>query len=65
MKFFLGYSGWQEGQLHNEIDQNSWVVSHASNRNVLLAEGEGFGKNRSNRSEANMKRGPNTRKNPR
>ena len=44
VKFFLGYSGWQEGQLHNEIDQNSWVVSHASNRNVLLAEGEGFWK---------------------
>ena len=44
VKFFLGYSGWQEGQLHNEIDQNSWVVRHASNRNVLLAEGEGFWK---------------------
>ena len=44
VKFFLGYSGWQEGQLTNEISKNSWVVSHASNRNVLLAEGEDFWK---------------------
>ena len=44
IKFFLGYSGWQKGQLHNEIDQNSWVVSRSSNRNVLLAEGEDFWK---------------------
>lgn len=44
VKFFLGYSGWQEGQLNNEITKNSWVVSHASSRNVLLAEGEDFWK---------------------
>ncbi len=42
VKFFLGYSGWQKGQLHDEINKNSWVVSYASNRNVLLAEGEDF-----------------------
>lgn len=44
VKFLLGYSGWQEGQLNNEITKNSWVVSHASSRNVLLAEGEDFWK---------------------
>ena len=44
VKFFLGYSGWQKGQLHNEIAKNSWVVSHTSNRNMLLAEGEDFWK---------------------
>jgi len=24
--FFMGYSGWSEGQLQEEIDQNSWIV---------------------------------------
>ena len=40
VKFFLGYSGWTEGQLGNEINKNSWVVSHAAKENVLLADGE-------------------------
>lgn len=45
VKFFLGYSGWAEGQLGNEINKNSWVVSHAAKENVLLADGESFWKN--------------------
>lgn len=45
VKFFLGYSGWTEGQLGNEINKNSWVVSHAAKENVLLANGESFWKN--------------------
>ena len=45
VKFFLGYSGWTEGQLGNEISRNSWVVSHAAKENVLLADGESFWKN--------------------
>lgn len=45
VKFFLGYSGWTEGQLGNEVDRNSWVVSHAAKENVLLADGEVFWKN--------------------
>ncbi len=24
--FFMGYSGWTEGQLQEEIDRNSWIV---------------------------------------
>ena len=44
IKFFLGYSGWMEGQLNQEISQNSWVVSRASNRSILLANGEDFWK---------------------
>ncbi len=24
--FYLGYSGWSEGQLQEEIDRNSWIV---------------------------------------
>lgn len=45
VKFFLGYSGWTEGQLGNEISKNSWAVSHAAKENVLLADGESFWKN--------------------
>ena len=45
VKFFLGYSGWTEGQLGIEINKNSWVVSHAAKENVLLADGESFWKN--------------------
>ncbi|MBL7766387.1 MAG: YqgE/AlgH family protein [Chitinophagaceae bacterium] len=29
-KFFVGYSGWGEGQLDAELDMNSWLVSEAS-----------------------------------
>ena len=27
IKFFLGYSGWGEGQLKDEIDSDSWLVA--------------------------------------
>ena len=45
IKFFLGYSGWTENQLEGELDQDSWLVSKPSGRNLLLAEGETFWKN--------------------
>ena len=28
IKFFLGYSGWNEGQLEEELKINSWIVSY-------------------------------------
>lgn len=45
VKFFLGYSGWTEGQLGNEINRNSWVVSHSTQNNVLLTDGDDCWKN--------------------
>jgi putative transcriptional regulator len=27
IRFFLGYSGWEFGQLQGEIDADSWVVA--------------------------------------
>lgn len=44
VKFFLGYSGWTEGQLNLEINQNSWVVSHETNNTIMEAEGECYWK---------------------
>ncbi len=44
VKFFLGYSGWTEGQLKSEIDSNSWVVSHDTRIDVLKAHDESLWK---------------------
>ncbi len=44
VKFFLGYSGWTEDQLNNEIKRNSWAVSHSLTNDILLAEGENYWK---------------------
>ncbi|HNB80862.1 MAG TPA: YqgE/AlgH family protein, partial [Chitinophagaceae bacterium] len=35
-KFFIGYSGWGEGQLDAELDMHAWLVSEA-NKNLLFA----------------------------
>ena len=30
IRLFIGYSGWSEGQLQEEIKRNSWLVAPAS-----------------------------------
>ena len=30
IKFFLGYSGWSQGQLEEEILENSWITAEAN-----------------------------------
>lgn len=35
MRFFLGYSGWDRGQLANELERNSWVVCKTDCRTLL------------------------------
>ena len=27
IKFFVGYSGWDENQLENEIEEKSWLIT--------------------------------------
>lgn len=29
IKFFIGYSGWDDSQLENEVDEKSWLISEA------------------------------------
>lgn len=43
MRFFLGYSGWDKGQLANEILEHSWiVVDNISNDDVLGTMNDNF-----------------------
>lgn len=34
--FFMGYSGWSEGQLQEEIDRNSWIVFPNATEQMLF-----------------------------
>ena len=40
VKFFVGYSGWAEEQLVEEIDLNSWIVSDQYHPDVLFSGNE-------------------------
>lgn len=35
-KFFIGYSGWSEGQLEAELDMNAWLVANSNKDLVFL-----------------------------
>jgi putative transcriptional regulator len=54
IRFFIGYSGWQEGQLNEEMNESAWIVGdmhsnylfnaqpHTLWRTVLQHKGEAF-----------------------
>ena len=35
VRFFLGYSGWEAGQLVDELSRNSWIVSKTNSKTLL------------------------------
>jgi putative transcriptional regulator len=40
VKFFIGYSGWEAGQLNREMGENSWIVTQGSKNCVLASKPE-------------------------
>lgn len=39
IKFFLGYSGWEKGQLAAEISEKTWIISNAKADFIFTDEG--------------------------
>ena len=37
-RFFLGYSGWAQGQLKTEISENSWILGNTKIEEVFEME---------------------------
>lgn len=35
IRFFLGYSGWQAGQLQSELEQNSWLITEIKPSDIM------------------------------
>jgi len=35
VRFFLGYSGWDKGQLEEELRENSWLVSEIRQKDIM------------------------------
>ena len=44
IRFFIGYSGWSEGQLQEEMKQKSWITSKATSSLIFLSDADGIWK---------------------
>lgn len=38
VKFFGGYSGWGKGQLENELNERSWIISSLSVQDIMTTD---------------------------
>ncbi|HEY4618638.1 MAG TPA: YqgE/AlgH family protein [Flavobacterium sp.] len=38
IRFFLGYTGWDEKQLESEMNENSWIIAPNSYKNKIIAK---------------------------
>lgn len=38
IRFYLGYSGWTEGQLEAELKEKSWLVTHGNQKLVFKSD---------------------------
>ena len=36
VRFFLGYSGWAEGQLDDELKENSWIILKGASQEMIF-----------------------------
>jgi len=45
IRFFLGYSGWESGQLEGELKINSWLVGETTTHDVLNTHDKSLWKN--------------------
>jgi putative transcriptional regulator len=41
-RFFIGYAGWGEGQLDDEIEEKSWILSESSPDAVFMDSAKNF-----------------------
>ncbi len=42
IRFFIGYSGWSEDQLDDELSTNSWIVSNKYHIEMVFEENENY-----------------------
>lgn len=52
VRFYLGYSGWDAGQLYSELQRNSWLVTHTNSHTLLGMATDDMWKNYVNRMGA-------------
>lgn len=46
IRFFLGYTGWEQQQLHNELQEKSWFVAANDFKNIFSIDEENLWKNK-------------------
>lgn len=40
IKFFIGYSGWGEGQLEKELKENTWMIGNSYHPDIVFVNDE-------------------------